>query len=327
MTDTLLLLVYIFLFPGIVFLVAYALFFEYLDRKIAARMQQRVGPPLYQPLADFIKLLGKEVIDPLGVDRPIFDAAPLVALAAVITAFFYVPVVGGSPFAFQGDLVLVLYLISLPAVILFVIGWLSRNVYCAMGGVRAVTQLFIYEVPFFLALLTPAIMAGSWSISDIAAWQQKNLWFAVLQPLGFVVALIGLQAKLERTPFDIPEAETEIVAGPWTELTGRRLAIMHLAMDISFIVGSALVAALFLGGPMVPWVITPAWLSWIVGFILFLVKTLAVLVVLASFRVATGRIRLDQLNRIGWKYIAGAAIVQVALVLVMNRYMAGGPWV
>jgi NADH-quinone oxidoreductase subunit H len=102
---------------------------------------------------------------------------------------------------------------------------------------------------------------------------------------------------------------------------------MHLAMDISFIVGSALVAALFLGGPMAPWAITPVWLGWIAGFILFLVKTLAVLVVLASFRVATGRIRLDQLNRIGWKYIAGAAIVQVALVLVMNRYMAGVPWV
>jgi NADH-quinone oxidoreductase subunit H len=178
--------------------------------------------------------------------------------------------------------------------------------------------MFIYEVPFFLALLTPALMAGTWSISEIAAWQQKNMWFAFLQPIGFVVALIGLQAKLERTPFDIPEAETEIVAGPWTELTGRRLAVMHLAVDVSLVAGSALVAALFLGGPMTPWVITPAWLGWIVGFFLFLAKTLAVLLILSSIKAATGRIRIDQLNDIGWKYIASAALVQVAIVLVMN---------
>jgi NADH-quinone oxidoreductase subunit H len=139
-----------------------------------------------------------------------------------------------------------------------------------------------------------------------------------LQPIGFVVALIGLQAKLERTPFDIPEAETEIVAGPWTELTGRRLAVMHLAVDVSLVAGSALVAALFLGGPMTPWVITPVWLGWIVGFFLFLAKTLAVLLILSSIKAATGRIRIDQLNDIGWKYIASAAIVQVAIVLVMN---------
>jgi NADH-quinone oxidoreductase subunit H len=177
--------------------------------------------------------------------------------------------------------------------------------------------LFIYEVPFFLALLTPALMAGSWSISDIILWQQQNLWFVFFQPIGFVVALIGLQAKLERTPFDIPEAETEIVAGPWTELTGRRLAVMHLAMDVSLVVGSVLVAALFLGGPLTPWIITPAWLSYIVGFLLFLVKTIGILLVLSSIKVATGRIRIDQLNRIGWKYLASAALLQVAIVLII----------
>ena len=321
MTDPVLLFLYIFVFPGIAFLLAYALFCEFLDRKIAARMQQRVGPPFYQPFADLIKVLAKEVIDPEGVDRRIFDTAPLVAFAAVMTAYFLIPVIGSSPFEFEGDLVVALYLLSVPAIILFVIGWLSRNVFCAMGGVRAVTQLFIYEVPFFLALLAPAMMAGTWSISEIAAWQQQHVWFALLQPIGFIVAIIGLQAKLERTPFDIPEAETEIVAGPWTELTGRRLAVMHLATDISLVAGSALIAAVYLGGPFLPWQVSPGWLGATVGFALFLVKTLAILLVLSSIRVATGRIRLDQLNDIGWKYIAGAAILQVGIVLVMNSWL------
>jgi NADH-quinone oxidoreductase subunit H len=319
MTDSLFLVVYVIIFPGFIFLLAYALFFEFLDRKITARMQHRVGPPFFQPFADFIKMLGKEVIDPDGVDRHIFDAAPLVALAAVMTAFLYIPVIGNSPIAFQGDLVVVLYLLMLPTVALFLIGWLSRNIFSAVGGIRAVTQMFIYEVPFFLALLTPALMAGSWSISDIMVWQQEHLWCIFLQPIGFIVGLIGLQAKLERTPFDIPEAETEIVAGPWTELSGRRLALMHLTSDVSLVVGSSLIAALFLGGPATPWVTSPVWLNWIAGFLLFFVKTLAVLLILSSMKVATGRIRIDQLNVIGWKYIASAALVQVALVLILDN--------
>ena len=261
MIDSLIILVYIFLFPGFLFLISYALILEFLDRRIAARMQHRVGPPFYQPLADFIKMLGKEVIDPDGVDVPVFDAAPLIALAAVMTAFLYIPIFGSSPFAFEGDLVMVLYLFTLPTIALFLLGWLSRNIFSALGGIRAVTQLFIYEVPFFLALLAPALMAGTWSISEIMIWQQNNMWFIFLQPIGFVIALIGLQAKLERTPFDIPEAETEIVAGPWTELTGRRLAVMHLTSDVLMVAGSALIAAIFLGGPTMPFTVTPIWLS------------------------------------------------------------------
>jgi NADH-quinone oxidoreductase subunit H len=321
--DPVLLVLYILVFPGILFLLAYALFLEYVDRKVLARMQNRVGPPLFQPFADLVKMLGKEVIDLRGVDRAAFDAAPLLAFASVVTAFLYIPVVGASPLSFEGDLVLVLYLLTIPTVILFLAGWLSRNVYATVGGVRAVTQLFIYEVPFFLALLLPAMMAGSWSISAITQWQQEHLWFAVLQPIGFIVAIVGLQAKLERTPFDIPEAETEIVAGPWTELTGRRLALLHLAMDVSLVVGSGLVAALFLGGPLLPWDLGNAWLNGAAGFVLFLVKTLAILFVLVTFKAATGRIRIDQLNDIGWKYIAGAALIQAAGVLVLRAAGVG----
>ena len=161
MISPFLLILYILIFPGFLFLLGYALFLQFVDRKIAARMQDRVGPPFLQPLADFIKTLAKEVIDLKNADRKALDAAPLIALAAVMTAYLYVPIVGKSPLAFQGDLVVVLYLLTLPTIVLFVMGWLSRNIYATIGGVRAVTQMFIYEVPFFLALMTPALMAGS----------------------------------------------------------------------------------------------------------------------------------------------------------------------
>jgi NADH-quinone oxidoreductase subunit H len=185
-------------------------------------------------------------------------------------------------------------------------------------------MLFIYEVPFFLALMMPTLMAGTWSVSEIVAWQQEHLWLALLQPIAFVIALIGLQAKLERTPFDIPEAETEIVAGPWTELTGRRLALMHLANQCAAVAGSALIAAVFLGGPSLPWTIAPPVLGAAAGFLLFLAKTLAILLVLAIVRGATARFRLDQMNVIGWKYITTAALAQVAIVLAMNAWWVRG---
>jgi len=316
--DVVLLLGYAIVFPGLLFLLAYALFLEYVDRKVSARMQNRVGPPFFQPFADLVKLLSKEDITPDGVDPPTMRAIPLLAFAAVATAFLYVPVVGPSPLAFQGDLVVVLYLLTLPTILLFLLGWVSRNVFATVGGARAVTQLFIYEVPFFLALLAPAILAGTWSISGIVAWQADHVWSLALQPIGFVVALIGLQAKLERTPFDIPEAETELVAGPWTELTGRKLALMRLTVDMALVTGSALIAALFLGGPTLPWTLKPDWLVPLAGFAVFLLKTLAILLILTIVRTAMGRVRIDQLNDFGWKYLASAALVQVFLALLMN---------
>ena len=114
------------------------------------------------------------------------------------------------------------------------------------------------------------------------------------------------------------------MAGPTTELTGRRLALMKLATDVGLVVGSALVAALFLGGPMLPWTFSPSWLGWILGFLVFVAKTLAILLVLSGIKAATGRIRIDQLNDIGWKYLASAAIIQVLLAILMNYYLVGG---
>ena len=316
--DAAVLVLYGLLFPGLLFLVGYALLVEYVDRRLTARMQNRVGPPLLQPLADLIKILAKEDIAPEGTDARALEVVPLLAFAAIATAFLYVPVLGPSPFSFQGDLIVVLYLLTLPTILLFLLGWLTRNVFGTIGGTRTATQLFLYEVPFFLALLGPGLAAGTWSIAEIVAWQQVHPWFVILQPLGFIVGLLGLQAKLERVPFDIPEAETEVVAGAWTDLAGRKLAVMRLSVDMAMVVGSALLAVLFLGGPTLPFAVDPAWLAPVLGLLLFLGKTLGIVAVLSILRAAMGRLRIDQLERFAWKYLAGFAIAQTFLILLLR---------
>ena len=210
MTDPVFGLIYIFIFP--VFSSCLPMPFSLSwTGKIAARMQQRVGPPFFQPFADFIKMLGRRSLIPPWWTRQYSSAAPLVALAAVMTAYLYVPIIGKSPLAFQGDLVVVLYLLSLPTIASSSWAGSPGTSSLPSGGSWEVTRLYLLS-PVFLAL-TPALMAGTWSISEIVLWQQKNMWFIFLQPIGFIVALIGLQAKLERTPFDIPEAETSSLPG------------------------------------------------------------------------------------------------------------------
>ena len=317
--DALSTLFYALVFPGFLFLALLALLFQYIDRKVVARVQGRIGPPLLQPLADFVKLLGKEVISPEGSDSRVLSAAPLVALAAVFAAFLLMPVSGPSPLGFAGDLPVALYLLTLPTVIMLVVGFASKSAYTSLGGARAVTLLFMYEVPFYLALLAPAIAAGSWSMGAIVEWQSGNGLLVLSQPLALAVALIGLQAKLERAPFDIAEAETELIAGPWTELTGRRLAVMRLSFDAALVAGCVLVALLFLGGGALPGDPHPYWL---VAVAVVLLKAFLVALVLIVVRAAFGRLRVDQFSSFGWRVLAPAAVLQVFVVLVT----VGGGW-
>jgi len=158
--------VYLLVFPGFVFIFFYSLFCEFIDRKSYARLQNRVGPPIYQPFADFFKLLSKEELIPEMADRKMFSLLPLIGIASVLTAFMYIPVWGpSSPFPFTGDIVVVVYLLSIPTLLLFLAGWHSTNLFSTIGGVRALTQLFGYEVPFLLAMLSPALITGAWKIS------------------------------------------------------------------------------------------------------------------------------------------------------------------
>ena len=151
----------ILIFPGIFFLFAFALASEFVDRKICARLQNRIGPPWFQPLADFIKLLGKEDIVPGAADKAIFKFMPIVALTATITSFFYIPLWGKEAlFSFKGDVIVVLYLLTIPTLTFFLGGWYSRSVYSMIGAVRALIQLFAYEVPLFMKRLRPRVKSG-----------------------------------------------------------------------------------------------------------------------------------------------------------------------
>ena len=154
-------LFHMLIFPGFLFLTVVSLAFEYVDRKLYARMQNRVGPPWYQPLADIVKLLAKETVIPKEADARLFGAIPVFAFAATATSFLYIPVWSArSLMPFTADLIVVMYLLTVPTLTFFLAGWFSSSLYAEIGAIRAMTQLFAYEVPFYMALLGPAVQIG-----------------------------------------------------------------------------------------------------------------------------------------------------------------------
>jgi NADH-quinone oxidoreductase subunit H len=321
--NTILTLVYLLLFPGFIFLFCFSLFTEYLDRKIYARIQRRVGPPFLQPFADLVKLAAKEDVIPDKAERLMFTVVPIFAVAAVFTAFLYLPIVAITGFhSFNGDLIVVLYLLTIPTLALFLGGWYSGNVFGQKGGMRVASLLFSYEIPFFLALLTPALLSGSWKMADIITYEANHPLAFFVSLLGFIIGVIALQGKLERLPFDIPEAETEIVAGPLVEYSGRRLALFHLARDTEMVVGAGLIAVIFLEGPMPLMSTNPVYLSWILGAVLFLLKTLFVIFLLILIKSAVARIRTDQMINLAYKWLIPLVFIQIFIVILI-RYFGG----
>ncbi len=317
--NSLLAVVYLLVFPGFLFLFVASLFGQYLDRKLYARIQRRVGPPLLQPFADFVKLLAKEDVVPDYADRVMFTAAPIFALTAVFAAFLYLPVVASVGLhSFQGDLIVVLYLLMIPTLAMFLGGWYSGNVFGVRGGMRVASLLFSYEIPFFVALLSPAVLAGSWRLSTIAGYESGHPLAIIVSLLGFVIGIIALQGKLERLPFDIPEAETEIVAGPLVEYSGRRYALFRLARDAELFVGAGLLAVVFLGGPYPILVSQPGVLAWVNGFVMFLLKTFFVIFLLILMKSAVARIRTDQMVSLAYKWLIPLALVQITLAVVLH---------
>jgi NADH-quinone oxidoreductase subunit H len=296
----------ILIFPSGLFLLALGLAYEWIDRKLVAQFQNRLGPRWFQPLADMVKLLAKEEIVPAGTGPKLFLALPVVALAAALTAALYVPMAGIAPaYSFSGDLIATLYLLSMLTLCLGIAGVNTADRFSIIGATRALTQLFSYEAPFLVALLGPSLMVGSWQISQINSYAQGHLWMIVTQPIGFVVALVGLMGKLELPPFDAPEAETEVVSGALTEYSGRGLALFHLARDVELVIGLTLVTAFYLGGLANP--------------LFFLLKTLALLLIVAGLQSLFARLRIDQTVGMWWRIGAALALVQLLVVLVFER--------
>jgi len=289
-------------FPAGLSVLALGLIYEWVDRKLVARLQNRIGPRWFQPVADVVKLMAKEEVAPDGAHAWLFIGLPVVALAGVLTASLYTPLWGLAPaHSFPGDLIVTLYLLSLLTLGFGVAGSNTPDRFSLIGSTRTLTQLFSYEAPFLLALLGPAIVAGSWQITEVMEAANGH-WLIVTQPVSFAIALIGLMGKLELPPFDAPEAETEIVAGVLTEYSGRGLALFRLARQGALVVGLALITALYLGG--------------VSNSLAFFLKTLALLTLLAVAQVLFARLRIDQTVGLWWRYGALLALGQLLLMIL-----------
>jgi NADH-quinone oxidoreductase subunit H len=301
----------IFVFPGLLFIASFGLAAEYIDRKLCAVLQNRVGPPWFQPVADFIKLAAKEDVIPQHADAGVFKLMPIIAMTSIVTAFVYMPMWSTQALcSFKGDLVVVLYLLTVPTLTYFLGGWYSRSVFSMLGAVRSVTQLFAYEIPLFLSILAPAMLADTWSLSGMAEYFSVHPWTILFNAAGFIIAIVALLGKLEKVPFDIPEAETEIVAGAFTEYSGRLLALFRLAIDMELVVGASLLAAVFLpfGLHLGPWA----------GFGLYIVKVLFVIALVSLLRTVFARLRIDQMISFCWKVVAPIAFLQFIADLIIK---------
>jgi NADH-quinone oxidoreductase subunit H len=298
---------------------AMALWFE---RKMAARMQSRLGPTmvgpmgLLQPLADVVKLFQKEDIIPRNADRALFNLAPPLMVIVALGAAAVLPV---APSAIAADLdVGVLYLLAIGALgvlPVFAAGWASNNKFALLGGMRAVAQSVSYEVPLVLAALVPIVLSGSMRLSAIVAFQASHHWLVTwpffLGVPAFLLFMLAMLAEANRMPFDIPEAESELVAGVTTEYTGMKFALFYVGEYVHTLVASAVAAALFFGGwdgPFAPG------LWWMVA------KTLLLFAAVYWVRWSLLRFRSDQLMALCWKYLvpAGVALVAISAVWVVG---------
>ncbi len=306
---------------AILVLVAYV---TLLERKFAARMQSRIGPYYVgrphgwlQPIADALKLMMKEDVVPTSADRGVYNLAPVVFLVPCILIFATIPFAPGLGVAdLNIGVLFFLAVSSLEIVGLFMGGWGSNNKYALLSAMRAVNQIISYDLPFVLAALVPVLLAGSLKMSAIVAAQQ-GLWFVaypVLGQLAFVAFVVATLAAENRVPFDILEAESELVAGFRVEYSGMKFALIQLGEYAHMLGTSFLGALLFLGGWLGP---GPAWL----GPVWFLVKAILVFLLVTWVRWTFVRIRVDQILAISWKLLLPASLL---LLLATGLWVATG---
>ena len=313
-------------FPGFTFILLFTMFCDWVERKIEARMQNRIGPTytgpagILQPFADFLKLLTKEGVVPNNAKGFVFRITPILPFSIFVFALFFLPIDGMNVIpnsSFEGDLILVLALVTVANLLLFLSGWSSTNPYSAVGATRVLTQFLGYEIPLSILALTSAFLANDLSISGIAASQ--SVPFALLIPWVLVLFIIVLQAELEKDPFDIPHAETEIVGGYETEYGGGRLAFLKLAKDVQILLGAAIVVELFLSGPYGPvfFGLTTFWHT-----LWFMLKVLLVILITEYLTCIFARLRIDQVLVVNWRVLMPLSILSLvataALVFWLN---------
>jgi NADH-quinone oxidoreductase subunit H len=291
--------------------ISYVVYFE---RKVIGHMQSRLGPMrvgwhgLLQPIADAIKLFFKEDIMPSNADKPIFYVAPLIGVLAAIGSIAVIPMWDGFSIAnLNIGLLYILALSSVGSYAIILAGWASNSKYSFLGGLRSAAQVISYEIAMGLSLVGVMLMSGSANLTDIVN-AQSDYWFIFTQPVAFFVFVVAAVAETNRVPFDLPEAETELVAGYATEYSGIRFGLFFMAEYAGMFIMSALVAICFLGG----WDGPDVWLfARVPGIVWFIMKVYAFIFFYFWIRATLPRYRYDQLMSLGWKLFIPLALANI----------------
>jgi NADH-quinone oxidoreductase subunit H len=295
------------IFPGIIFTAVAGCLASWIDRKVTARIQWRVGPPIFQPFFDIVKLLGKEISVPKGGARWTFLFSPLIAFASVsLVSTLLWRIIFSPSTTYVGDLIVVIYLLTIPSLCIIISGAASANPLSSLGASREMKMILSYELPFILVLFVPVIQTGgAITLGQILLWQKAHhlVLFSPSGVLAFIVAIICMQAKLGLVPFDIPEAEAEIIAGPYTEYSGAPLALYKLTSWMTLFVLPIFLTVMFLGG------ITFSGVSILWGIL----KYVVLLVIIILIRNTNPRLRIDQAMRLFWGPVLALALLAVIL--------------
>jgi len=322
------LVAFIFALLGVVAIASFVLVLDialvWVERKIVARFQDRIGPNrlgpygIIQPLADIIKLLIKEDITPAGADRIVFNIAPIMALATVLLLWAVIPF---APTILGTDLnVAILYIVAVGALgTLGVImaGWASNNKYALLGAFRTVAQMVSYEIPMVISLIVPVILASSMGLQAIVGAQ--SVWFILMAPLAALIFLITSIAELGRAPFDLNEAESEIVAGFHIEYTGMKFGLFYAGELLHALTLSALFSTLFLGGWRGPFVEQVP----ILGIFYLFAKAFLIYFVIMWVRYSFPRLRIDQMLGFSWKFLTPLALVLLIATAFLDKILVG----
>jgi len=306
-----------------IFVLVVDIFLVWVERKVVARFQDRLGPNrlgpfgLIQPFADVIKLLIKEDITPDGADRVVYNIAPILALATVLVLWAVIPF---SPTMLGSDLnVGILFFVAAGAIGtlgILMAGWASNNKYALLGAFRTVAQVVSYEVPMVITLLVPVILARSMSIGDIVKGQ--SLWYIVLAPVAAFIFLTSAIAELGRAPFDLIEAESEIVAGFHIEYTGMKFGLFYAGELLHALTMGALFSSFFLGGWRGPGVDAFP----LLGVFWLFVKAFFLYWVIMWVKYSLPRIRIDHMLNFNWKFLTPLALVAMMVTAVMDKVLA-----
>jgi NADH-quinone oxidoreductase subunit H len=290
------------IFPGFIFTAVVGLFITWIDRKVTARIHWRVGPPWYQPYADFLKLLLKETIIPEGSSKIMFFLGPLIGLAAMsILAVMLFSMNFNPSGSYVGDLIVIIYLLALPPIGIIIGGSASKNPLASVGASREMTQYFAYELPFLISIAIVILKSGgSIRFGEIILAQETSgpFLYSISGVIAAIVILLSTQAKLSFVPFDIPEAEQEIMAGPYIEYSGVALAIYKVTRAMMFFLLPVFLISLLWGGVASWWAI---------------LKFLLIVVLIILLKNTNPRLRIDQALKFFWLGIGVLSIIGLVL--------------